>query len=385
MSGIADVFDASEVLESRMLLSGVDINLGTVGPNDIIENKFGYVTTGSDGYDLYRFTIDEGYQVPDTSENLISLSRTGSGNILFSLYGPSGFESITSQTNSYALVNMNLPALAAGDYAIGVFAINDGGYSLNINLNPLPVIVPAPEVSVFGSGNSILDGDTSPRSIDGTDFGSVLQNGSTVSRTFTVRNDGNATLTLGGLTAPSGFSITEGLSSSLAAGASDTFTVRMSTTTVGTKSGDIRFTTNDSNEGFYNFRITGTVTALQNPAPNRVDIAPSSLGYGIPAQDNAAGNGFILYSQQSVQQRFAGAIIANGAEHFVAVRYINSQWQYAHNDVWVNFTPTTGDRLIAAIDFDSSQVQMLLGSSGSVNGINQGYVESDLMITANQW
>ncbi|WP_339613360.1 choice-of-anchor D domain-containing protein [uncultured Rubinisphaera sp.] len=373
------------MLESRMLLSGVDINLGTVGPNDIIENKFGYVTTGSDGYDLYRFTIDEGYQVPDTSENLISLSRTGSGNILFSLYGPSGFESITSQTNSYALVNMNLPALAAGDYAIGVFAINDGGYSLNINLNPLPVIVPAPEVSVFGSGNSILDGDTSPRSIDGTDFGSVLQNGSTVSRTFTVRNDGNATLTLGGLTAPSGFSITEGLSSSLAAGASDTFTVRMSTTTVGTKSGDIRFTTNDSNEGFYNFRITGTVTALQNPAPNRVDIAPSSLGYGIPAQDNAAGNGFILYSQQSVQQRFAGAIIANGAEHFVAVRYISNQWQYAHNDVWVNFTPTTGDRLIAAINFDISQVQMLLGSSGSVNGINQGYVESDLMITANQW
>ncbi|HCS50894.1 MAG TPA: hypothetical protein DIW81_04760, partial [Planctomycetaceae bacterium] len=111
----------------------------------------------------------------------------------------------------------------------------------------------------------------------------------------------------------------------------------------------------------------------------------SSLGYGIPGQDNATGNGFIMYSQQSVQQRFAGAVVANGAEHFVVVRYLSNQWQYANNDVWVDFTPTTGDRLIAAIDFGSSQVQMLQGSSGSVNGINQGYLESDLVITANQW
>ncbi|WP_296461374.1 hypothetical protein [Rubinisphaera sp.] len=47
-----------------------------------------------------------------------------------------------------------------------------------------------------------------------------------------------------------------------------------------------------------------------------MDITPSSLGYGIPGQDNATGNGFILYSQQNVQERFAGAVVANGAEHF---------------------------------------------------------------------
>jgi len=123
----------------------------------------------------------------------------------------------------------------------------------------------------------------------------------------------------------------------------------------------------------------------ENGPTTRIDITSSSLGYGIPGQDNAIGAGFILYSQQIVQQRFAGAIVANGAEHFLAVRFINNQWQYANNDVWVDFTPTTGDRLIAAIDFDSSQVEMLRGSSGSVNGINQGYLESDLMITANQW
>ncbi|WP_339612657.1 choice-of-anchor Q domain-containing protein [uncultured Rubinisphaera sp.] len=153
--------------------------------------------------------------------------------------------------------------------------------------------------------------------------------------------------------------------------------------------GDLTITANQWRDVFNEgeFGITGTYFSVEQTTPQttRVDISPSSLGYGIPGQDNATGNGFIMYSQQSVQQRFAGAIVANGAEHFLAVRFINNQWQYANNDVWVDFTPTTGDRLIAAIDFDSSQVEMLRGSSGSVNGINQGYLESDLMITANQW
>ena len=63
-----------------------------------------------------------------------------------------------------------------------------------------------------------------------------------ISRTFTVRNDGTATLTLGAVTVPTGFTLTEGLSTSLAPGASDTFTVRLDTATVGTKSGEISFT-----------------------------------------------------------------------------------------------------------------------------------------------
>ncbi|HBN77193.1 MAG TPA: hypothetical protein DD473_15540, partial [Planctomycetaceae bacterium] len=132
------------------------------------------------------------------------------------------------------------------------------------------------------------------------------------------------------------------------------------------------------------FGITGTYFTLELTTI-RIDIAPSSLGYGIPGHDNAIGNGFILYSLQNVQQRFAGAVVANGAEHFVVVRFIDNQWQYANNDVWVDFTPTTGDRLIASVNFDSSQVQMLQGSTGSFNGINQGYLAGNLTITPNQW
>ncbi|WP_339748101.1 choice-of-anchor D domain-containing protein, partial [uncultured Rubinisphaera sp.] len=454
--------------------------------------------------------IADGTDFGAVTQNGASISRTftvrNEGNATLTLSGltvPSGFTISEGLSSSLAAGASDTFTVRMSTTTVGTksgfirFTTNDsneGAYNFTIT-GTVTAPVLTPEITVTGNGLEISDNDSSPRIADGTDFGVITQNGIetipayTLSRTFIVRNDGNTTLTLDGLTVPSGFFIPDGqgLPSSLAPGASAGFTVSMKDT-VGTKSGDIQFTTNDSSVGIFNFNITGAVLdpelgsigpqivdistqgtidhdsfvfytfnvsdnyqVIDSPinyinvrnigvneidisfygpdnyvtpvleyysnTPNqlvefdlstlmageytiyinplgevadyslnvhleaeiitssellRVDISPSSLGYGIPSQDNATGNGFILYSQQSVQERFAGAVIANGAEHFVAARYLNNQWQYAHNDVWVNFTPTTGDRLIAAIDFSSSQVQMLQGSSGIVNGINQG-------------
>ncbi|WP_442482864.1 choice-of-anchor D domain-containing protein [Aeoliella sp. SH292] len=117
----------------------------------------------------------------------------------------------------------------------------------------------APDVAVFGEEIFITDGDTTPRVADGTDFGTAAQGGATVSRTFTVTNTGAGTLTLSGLVVPTGFTLTEGLSSSLAPGATDTFTIRLETTTLGTKAGNVSFNNNSAGESPYTFRITGTV------------------------------------------------------------------------------------------------------------------------------
>src|SRR6185369_6044052 len=106
----------------------------------------------------------------------------------------------------------------------------------------------------------IADGDATPSGTDGTDFGTVLQ-GTTVDRVVTVSNTGTAALTSSGVTLPSGFSLVEGLSASIAAGASDTFTVRLDGTTLGIQSGQISFATNDGDENPFNFSISGTVTA----------------------------------------------------------------------------------------------------------------------------
>jgi hypothetical protein len=118
-----------------------------------------------------------------------------------------------------------------------------------------------PEIAVLGNGVNIADDDTTPNSGDHTDFGKVAQGGVGPARTFTVRNDGNAMLTTSGLVLPAGFSIVEALSASIAPGGSDTFTVRLDTGSAGTKTGQISFATNDSDENPFNFSIIGTVNA----------------------------------------------------------------------------------------------------------------------------
>jgi uncharacterized delta-60 repeat protein len=156
----------------------------------------------------------------------------------------------------------------------------------------------APEITVLGNGVSITDGDTTPSATDHTDFGIVGQGGTAISRTFTVRNDGTAALTLGAVTIPAGFTLTEGLSASLAPGASDMFTVRLDTTTAGTKADDISFATNDSDENPFNFRITGTVTAAAaNLALGKTAVASTSYS-GLPASNATDGNLSSRWSSQ---------------------------------------------------------------------------------------
>ena len=133
-----------------------------------------------------------------------------------------------------------------------------------------------PEVTVLGNEVSIAAGDTSPSASDGTDFGSVAQGNPALSRTFTVRNDGGSALTLGAVTVPAGFTLTEGLPGSLAPGASDTFTVQLETATVGTKGGEVSFATDDSDENPFTFQIAGVVT-LPGEAEVTVTVSPSAV------------------------------------------------------------------------------------------------------------
>lgn len=127
--------------------------------------------------------------------------------------------------------------------------------------DPPPIGIPVvrPEVAVSGNGQNIADGDSSPSTSDSTDFGSVVQGGAAISRTFRVSNSGGATLTTSGLTVPSGFAVTDGLAGSIPPGGYDDITIQLPTGTLGTFAGDVYFSTNDSDENPFNFGIAGAV------------------------------------------------------------------------------------------------------------------------------
>jgi hypothetical protein len=109
-------------------------------------------------------------------------------------------------------------------------------------------------------------------------------------------------------------------------------------------------------------------------------------GLGVAANDFLTGSGFIMYSVQNVHERFAASPpIAGNAEHFVAVQHNGNTWQYDNNRTWVDFTPAEGDRLVAAVNFGGDTIASLQGASGLVEGIVQGYDDSDLAFRVNRW
>lgn len=149
------------------------------------------------------------------------------------------------------------------------------------------------EVEVLGNGVVITNNDITPSVGDSTDFGSVVEGQPAVCRTFTVRNTGGTTMTISGLRVPLGFSIAEGLPSSILPGGEDAFSVHLDTAVVGTKSGDVSFETSDSDENPFVFSITGIVTAgapalevsysgfpLTNGDPFQINFGTTTVGAG---------------------------------------------------------------------------------------------------------
>lgn len=125
-------------------------------------------------------------------------------------------------------------------------------------------VIKAPKATVLNGVTPIPDGAATP-----IDFGSVIQGQTGPTMTFTVRNDGLQALTLSSLGVPAGYTVTEGLSSPLLAGATDNFTVRLDSAIAGVKTGQVAFNTNDPTANPFNFAVTGTV----NPS----DLVPPDV------------------------------------------------------------------------------------------------------------
>jgi hypothetical protein len=198
---------------------------------------------------------------------------------------PSGFTLVDPLVSSLApgasdmfQVRLNTTSTGTKSGQISI-SNNDGSESpFNFSITGTVNAAAPAEITVLGNGQNIVDGDTSPGSSDLTSFGSTTLGGAAVVRTFTVRNDGGSTLTLGTPSLPSGFTLVDPLASSLAPGASDTFQVRLNTTSTGTKNGQISISNNDGSESPFNFSITGTVNAA---APAEITV----LGNGLSIAD----------------------------------------------------------------------------------------------------
>jgi hypothetical protein len=237
-------------------LSGSVTNVTTAAPEiqvldgltDIADNT-GAVSLGS-------------VQLGAAAQATFTVRNTGTANLtLGSVSLPAGF----------TLVQAPATTVAAGSGTSFVVALNTttaGSFSGQISFsnndadeNPFnftisgSVAAPAPEIAILDGTTELTDNRST------VNFGTVNVGG-TATKIFTVRNNGTANLSLGALTLPSGYTLASGLgTTTLAPGATTTFTVALNTSTAGTFSGSLSLANNDADENPFNFMLAGTVQA----------------------------------------------------------------------------------------------------------------------------
>lgn len=175
---------------------------------------------------------------------------------------------LTTSLNSSLSVTLGSGTYYAVARSTGVYG-RVGQYALLGSFVPSGgTATPAPEVTVLQGATSVADGGS-------VSYGSTTV-GTVVDRVFTIRNDGNAALTLqaiNGTTLPAGFTLVANIgATTLQAGQTTTFTVRMSATTAGSYSGVVRFNSNDANEAVYDINVSGVVTTVAPPPPSGARI-----------------------------------------------------------------------------------------------------------------
>ncbi|WP_254512713.1 cadherin domain-containing protein [Anatilimnocola floriformis] len=198
-------------------------------------------------------------EVPSTfpAGVVLGTNAVSIGNIDNGQYDPNIAGSIESGSPAVVRASIN----TASNWLLSDNSISPPGTSAVFT------IVETPEINIQGSGLNIADGDNTPSTADGTDFGAAVQGGAAIDRTFTIQNLGAQPLVLSGgpnfvgISGGSNFSILTQPSGTIAAGASATFVVRMIPTIVATQTATITIANNDPDEGSYDFQVTSVVTS----------------------------------------------------------------------------------------------------------------------------
>ena len=127
-----------------------------------------------------------------------------------------------------------------------------------------PAPPPDPEIEVSGNGIEIVDGDTTPSSADGTDFGSADFDGETVQRNFVIANTntGDLEITTVSISGPNqaDFAIISGPASTIPGGEQSTLTIEFDPDNIDARTATVSIGNNDDDEDPYTFAITGEGT-----------------------------------------------------------------------------------------------------------------------------
>lgn len=228
----------------------ITVLIGSSGLNSGGTLSFGATNVGT--------AVDKTVTIRNDGNATLNLTAINAANL------PAGYSLVSNIGNLQLAAGatttfvLRLTASTAGSFSGALNLLSDdadeGTFIINLSGS---VTAPNPEITVLVGSTNLTSGGTIA-------FGSVTS-GTTVDKTVTVRNDGTTTLTLTSINSanlPAGFSLVSNLASlQLAAGASTTFVLRLSTNVPGSYSGGFNLVSDDADEGSFAINLSGTVTA----------------------------------------------------------------------------------------------------------------------------
>ncbi|WP_291845123.1 choice-of-anchor D domain-containing protein, partial [Maricaulis sp.] len=245
---------ASDTLTVLSIVPSVTITgpSADVGGDFIIEIRFGEPITG---FDVSELSVTNGVASALSADAGLDFTAT---------ITPAGPGAVT----------VELPADSVLDADLNGNTVS--------NLFSVTAVTPEPEIAVTGLGVSIVDGDSTPNTIDGTLLGSTDTLAGSITRTFVIENSGTGALTLSGgpdFVAISGadaadFSVATQPASPIAAGGSSSFQILYDPSAVATDSVTLTILSDDADEATFTFDISGTGVAAPeiNLTGNAVSI-----------------------------------------------------------------------------------------------------------------
>jgi Ca2+-binding RTX toxin-like protein len=205
------------------------------------------------------------------------------------------------------------------------------------------------KITVSEGGTGLVSGNST------VSFGTTVP-GTSVTRTITVANDGNAALQLTGVQIPNGFSSTF-TPVTVAAGTDTTFNVTLEAAVTGDFFGDIVLLNDDPNKVAFRFGVSGTATNIR--VVDNGDVGSyASTGF----QSAGAGIGFQLDIEESAISgsatdtatwTFAG--LANGV-YRVSSTWDGSNASHATNAPFSIYDAATATGTPVTVAIDQSQV-----------------------------
>jgi Ca2+-binding RTX toxin-like protein len=130
----------------------------------------------------------------------------------------------------------------------------------------------SPEIMVLQNGVSLVNAQAT------VDFGGATVGDAGTVRTFQIHNDGKGQLSIGAIHLPAGFSLVDAPAGHLGRGDTTSFTVRLDTGAIATRSGQLRFSNNDADEGSFSIGLKGQVIAKVVQPPPPPPVVPPSAG-----------------------------------------------------------------------------------------------------------